>query len=211
METSLVFQEHPDDYIWEEYSFGRLDEEQISAAEGHLLLCEQCQFKVAETDEWRRLFKYWETWLTQSAPRRRSRLLAFPSHARAGTVTLAFALAAAGLAAVIWVSPSQQEASGTPVAVSLRSLRGGAGEAVNRAPARRPLELSMSAPGITSRTNCRVEVVTAGGSLVWSGSSNPSDGSLSVDISTSLRPGIYWVRLYGANAALIAEYGLRLE
>ena len=209
METSLVFQEHPDDYIWEEYSFGRLNEAQESAAEEHLLLCEPCRLKVAQTDDWRKLFKHWEPWLTQRVPKKR--VLMFPAQARAGSVTLAAAVVAAGVAAVIWFSPGKHEAIGTPVAVSLRSLRGGTTDEANRAPARRPLALSISAPGVICEATCRVEIVTVNGSRVWSGPSTPSDGALSAYISTSLQPGAYWVRLYGPNSALVAEYGLKLE
>ena len=48
---------HPDEDVFEAYIFGRLSETSVSGLEEHLLICEQCQVTLVETDEYVRVMK----------------------------------------------------------------------------------------------------------------------------------------------------------
>ncbi len=58
MEISLAFRDHPDENVLEEYAFGRLNEAEAAILEEHILVCEQCQLALAETDDYIRLMKF---------------------------------------------------------------------------------------------------------------------------------------------------------
>lgn len=57
VEISLAFREHPDENVLEEYAFGRLNEAEAAILEEHILVCEQCQLALVETDDYIRLMK----------------------------------------------------------------------------------------------------------------------------------------------------------
>ena len=214
MEISLAFQEHPDDDIWEEYAFGRLGQHQEAAVEDHLLLCEHCRSKLAETDQWVRAMKVAAARFLENPPKRTWRVLEFDSgrfkpgrpakFASAGTIALAC------LAALLWIGPLRSVSGAGPVTVPLQSLRAGSGAALNHAPARHPLDLSISLADVPSSPQYRLEVVTLEGKAVWSGAAAKKDGALSAHVGKSLGAGMYWVRLY-ASSELLAEYGLKLD
>ena len=210
MEISLVFQEHPDAEIWEEYTFGRLDEACTGGLEEHLLLCERCQAELKRSDHYILGMKDAAERLARETPARKPRrVLALPVAGRAGGIPVAAALVAACIASAMWVMP--RGASLAPVQVALSSLRGGAESVMNRAPAGHPLELSIRSTGMPPGRDYRLEVVTSAGQLVWSGSTENVNGEFSSRVRANLRAGTYWVRLYGPSAELLAEYGLKLE
>lgn len=74
-----------------------------------------------------------------------------------------------------------------------------------------PLDLRIDAQEASQPGECRIQVVDAAGLEVWHGAATPSGGELQVRVSSPLPAGIYWVRLYGPDAALIQEFGLRLK
>lgn len=213
MEISLVFQEHPDENIWEEYAFGRLHNAAEARLEEHLLVCPTCQSTLTRTDEFICLMKH------SIRPAERpphavpqpSRVVPFPASitARRGGVTMATALAAAGLAATIWMGPHQ--AHGPRVAVYLHSLRGAADTQFDHAPAGHRLDLTIRTSDVPPSSGYKLEVVDAGGKRLWSGAVNVKDSLLSAHIDQALGAGLYWVRLYSQASEELAEYGLRLE
>jgi hypothetical protein len=75
VEISLVFQEHPDGDIWEEYVFGRLNHDQVQLVEEHLLVCEHCQNVLARTDEFVRLMKLATTSASTNQPKQSGKVL----------------------------------------------------------------------------------------------------------------------------------------
>ncbi len=82
---------------------------------------------------------------------------------------------------------------------------------MNQAPARHPLDLSIPLSDVPPSPQYRFEVVTARGAAVWSGLAEPGGGAVAAHIPKSLDAGLYWVRLYGAPAELLVEYGLKLN
>lgn len=211
MEISLVFQEHPDDDIWEEYSFGRVGPQQLATLEQHLLACEHCQRTLARTDEYVRAMKFATAHFGDHHQARKIRPMTPAVRSWLPTAGVTGLVAAASLVLLFWTGPGRTSLTSppAPVEVSLQSLRGGS-DTINHAPARRPLDLSIAAADVPASTAYRFEVVAARGGLVWSGPAQTRDGSISARLPQSLNAGTYWVRLYGKSELLI-EYGLKLE
>ena len=201
MEISLVFRDHPDENVLEEYAFGRLCDAKAAVLEEHILVCAHCRAALTQTDDYIQLMKFAVSRpleIPQTGNGRRSALASLASAA---------ILAAACIAAVAWVKPHAQ-----PASVMLASFRGGAaGAAVNQVAAGHPLDLSISAADVPPAAHYRLEVVTSLGDSVWSGPASAGDGRLLAHLTKSLGAGTYWVRLYAPSSELLAEYGLQVK
>lgn len=216
MEISLVFQEHPDDEVWEKYIFGRLSSDTAAAVEEHLLLCETCQHTLARTDEYVRLMRCaMASVAAVQARHRRGKVLRFVAGGRAPRFASAGTIAVACLAALVWIAPGHF--TGPPgtgaleAHVRLESLRAAGAAAINHAPAGRPLDLAMSLQDMPASGDNRVEVVTSRGKRIWSGAAEAGPSGIQAHLGKRLSKGIYWVRLYAPWPALLAEYGLKVE
>lgn len=215
MEISLVFQQHPDADIWEEYVFGRVSQQQEAALEDHLLLCEHCQGVLARTEEFVRLMKAG----TASFPgsQRRTTLFRLSPQLPRLPLPVTSALVIACLAVLIWIGTGRNHwialrpIATSTIQVPLKSLRAGGEAAVTRAPAHHPLDLSVHQADVPQFSAYRFEVVTIQGAPVWSGPADARDGAISAHVPKALAAGTYWVRLYGSPQDLLVEYGLKLD
>jgi len=199
LDPNRRFPAHPSDEILEEYVFHRLPVGLEIQVEEHLLLCHSCQDAVAQTEEFVATLK---VATNEPAPQPPSQVGVLRSLASRTTLAPAVALV---ILALVMVLQHPQELS-TPVAVRLSSLRGT--NPLAPAPAGKPLRLSIDLPDVVSAGEYRAKVVDAAGSLVWEGAVSEVDGKLIAAMSTPLRNGVYWVRLYGADSELLREFGL---
>jgi anti-sigma factor RsiW len=205
VEISLVFRDHPDEDVLEEYALGRLDDAHEAVLEEHILVCKRCQSALAETDDYIRLMKFAASRPLDLPLRRGGKRAAIA----AGVLT------AASIAAFVLLKPSPP-----PAFVTLASFRGGtAGSAgaavlVNQAAAGHPLDLSISTADVPPAAEYRLQVVTSAGKSIWSGPVRAGDGKLSAHLPMSLDAGMYWVRLHALSAPhgeLLAEFGLQVN
>lgn len=210
---------HPTEEVLEEYSLERLSEAELAPLEEHLLVCETCQAKLQEIDRFIRAMKVaapelgvprplgpmaapggrlagWLNWL-------RGRFPVTP-----GRAALAGAMA---LLCAVAVVDRPRAPKGSPVSVTLRSLRGGEIGSATAAPAGQPLRLSLEVPDQSGCAPCRVEIVSDSGRPVWSGEPSFSDGRVSITAPAGLSAGVYWVRLYNGGTGPEREFGLRLK
>lgn len=198
---------HPSDDDLEQYSLGRLGEEQSTPLEEHLLVCDACRRRVEEFDEFVAVMRaaLRESEGGQPAPARPFALLrwlaALPKPVWAGAM-------AAALAAVLLV-PWRQQAPAEAYAVQLEALRAASSAAV--APAGRPLVLDVDFTGLELERDYRLEIVDASGAGVWSGSVRPAAERAPVTLGRSLRRGQYWVRIYEPSGDLLREFGLAVD
>lgn len=209
MEIRPVFHSHPTETMWEEYSFGRSDDQEAAALEEHLLLCEACQNSLEELTEHIRLMKAATARLEPPPHRRLARGWGLVKQASAQPLGRLFWIT--GLAAVclpLWFSVGSVP-SKAPSLVNLASFRG-EDASITHAPARRPLDLSINSSDVPA-PEYRMTVVTSSGKQVWAGSPKVSGSMLSVRIPQGLESGAYWVRLYSRESVILSEYGLRLE
>jgi len=206
VDIRFVFHEHPSEDTWEEYAFGRLTGGKLAKTEEHLLACTRCQTALAEIDDYIRVMKAGADDYPRRAKRHSAAVLLFPSGRRA----VAAGIAAAGfVAAIAWLGVPDPPAA--TVAVQLRSLRGVMESATNRALAKHPLDLEVASTSVPAAAEYSFEIVTANGGGVWTGEAAVRGGTISAHVPKKLRAGVYWVRLYGPQSKLLAEYGLRME
>jgi hypothetical protein len=57
VDTKWRLYKHPDEDLFEDYSFDRLSEEETAIFEEHLLICQECQKTLASTEDYIGLMK----------------------------------------------------------------------------------------------------------------------------------------------------------
>ena len=206
--------EHAADDVLERYSMGKLPEGEIEPFEEHLLICVECQQRLAETDV------YIHAVRTAAARLERERAAAptNPFRALAAMWTVprtAWALGAVVLAlAVSWLAVHRRDSGAigpSPVAVILQTTRGTDHAAV--APSHAPFVLRIDLTQLPALSSYSLEVAAGDGSVVGEYHAVSKDGSLSVPVERTLAAGKYWVRLYAPapGKELLREYALELK
>jgi hypothetical protein len=188
---TLIPKNHPTEDDFESYAFHRLSDTETANIEEHLLICELCQSKFAQTDEYIRLMK---AATSEYVTEHGGRLPFLPrDHGlRRNAIAAAILLLGCLTTLVSWRAPL-----GEPKTVVLNAYRGTASEA----PAGRPLDLVIDLKDVRPAAGYRVEIVDATGQRIWS-------GGTPVRITKGLLPGVYWVRLATDTGELLREFGL---
>jgi len=182
---------HPDEDVFENYVFGRLSASPLEAFEEHLLICEHCQIRLEQTEDYIRIMKAataaYVTEQRESPPYQPRRGLHWNAAAAAALLITCLT------ALLSWRTPS-----GEPKTIVLDAFRGGSLEA----PAGRPLDLKIDLKDVPPAAGYRVEIVDAAGHRVWF-------GGTPAYVTRGLAPGAYWVRLSTDSGEPLREYGLR--
>ena len=193
---------HVDDEELERYSMGAMPEAAIAPFEEHLLVCEPCQLRLAQTDAYVGAMRQASARLRTEPLKRGLPWLRFPRliPALAG---MAVAIVAAGL----WIGrPDMGEAH--PFAVDLEATRGAAIEA--KAPAGRWLLLRLDLANLPASSSYRLEMVDRFGSRIYQ-ATVAAQGSRAGFMVPGTQPGIYFVRLYRPPGELLREYGFEVQ
>ena len=186
---------HPDEERIEAYSRGVLPAEEGPLFEEHLLVCELCQGRLAESDAYISAVKAAATGLS-AAPRRKSRWL------------LPLIAAAALLVVLVWLGAqaSRLNAPEPAVAVALAANRG---VLEAHAPAGRALLLALDLEGLPEKPRAfRLEIVNSSRERVWQGSA--PNGRTARAAVPAMASGVYFVRVSAARGDLLREYGLEV-
>ena len=207
MDLDRRIHSHPAEEILEEFVFGRLPEDLAVQIEEHLLICPRCQDSVAEIDRFVGSLKAYASRPDLANPEGSSWRDAFRAFGRSAINAGAVTALALAILIFVMIRPAPTN-SGPSVAVSLSSMRGGA-DLLSPAPAGKPLELNIGAPGVGSDNGpFQVQVVDARGKQVWKGSAQKAGSRLTARPSKPLSRGTYWVRLYGKDSRLLEEFGV---
>jgi hypothetical protein len=204
---------HPTEELLEEYSFGRIYAPALAPLEEHLLICSLCQSRLLAIDRYTALMK---TGIAAFERDRqaffgRSPRFAFPRIPGIHVLVAAAVMVVFVSATIAWrMQPPSGVASQTAT-VRLIALRGGEGDGVAGAPSGRPLDLVIDGTDLPPSPSYRLEVVSSTGRQIWSGAAQIADRNISAHVTNSLRPGVYWVRLYSSGDQLRREFGLRIE
>lgn len=186
----------------ERYSMGAMPEEVIAPFEEHLLICESCQLRLAQSDAYVAAMRQASARLRAEPPKHGLPWLRFPRLVPA-LAGMAVALLAAGL----WLGRVDM-GEAHPFAVDLEATRGSALEA--KAPAGRWLLLRLDLANLPASSQYRLEMVDRFGGRVWQGSV-AARGSKAGFKVPGKQPGIYFVRVYRPSGELLREYGLEVE
>jgi hypothetical protein len=193
---------HLDDEEFERYSMGAMPEAAIAPFEEHLLVCEPCQLRLAQTDAYVGAMRQASARPRTEPLKRGLPWLRFPRLVPA-LAGMAVAIVAAGL----WISrPDMGEAH--PFAVDLEATRGAAIEA--RAPAGRWLLLRLDLANLPASSSYRLEMVDRFGSRIYQ-ATVAAQGSKAGFMVPGTQPGIYFVRLYRPPGELLREYGFEVQ
>lgn len=193
---------HIEDDLLDQYALGSVRQELLPSLEEHLLVCQHCQTRLIEADEFVDLVRAAATQPDARPEPHWKRLI----HPRVLTWTAAAVTLAAAFSLV---SVEFRKSPVMPATVLMQALRGPEdGTAISaRKPARLVFDLTPSGPA----ADYRVQIVNLLGAQVLAVPAEFQNGHLSLQID-NLQAGSYWVRIYrGANSDLIAEYGLRAE
>lgn len=183
---------HPHQDVFEDYAFERLSLDEAAHFEEHLLICEECQETLAQTDEYIQVMK--------AATAAYAGGGATAPMARRGQ-GLRWNAAAAALLLLTCLTAllSSRAPAGDPKQIALNSYRGAAD--VPLAPSGRPLDLKIDLKDVRAASGYRVEVVDRTGRRVWF-------GGPPAHLAKGLPRGDYWVRLLTDNGEWLREYGL---
>jgi len=182
---------HMDAEDIERYSMGKLSEQQCAQFEEHLLICETCRIRVAESDEFIR------------SVQRAGKQIRSEGPSRGRSVWRGWATFAAAALIAAWAVFSWLHGSARPeFAVSLAAMRGD--ETMAKAPVGAPLVLKPDLTGLPPAASYRLEMVDALGKTVWRGSFPGA--------RVPARPaGLYFVRVSSAGGELLREYSLEVR
>ena len=181
----------------ETYSMGSTPAEEAERLEEHLLVCNSCRLRLAETDPF------------VASISRAAREIRYPeSRPRFNlNITILIRLVAAAAGLLLIVILAQLRYIPQPVvAVNLVATRANGSESI--APAGRSLRLHPDLTALPPGPSYRMEVVDRDGARVWGGELVPPQDAVTIDAH---RAGTYYVRLYTAAGELLREYGLELR
>jgi len=193
---------HVDEEEIERYSVGAMPEEAIALFEEHLLICESCQHRLAQTDVYVDAMRRAAARLRAEPLKRGFPWLRFPRLVPA-LAGMAVAIVAAGL----WLG-HLNVGEAHPFAVDLAATRGAAIEA--KAPAGRWLLLRLDLANLPALPAYRAEMVDGSGDSIRQ-ASVPARGSKADFKVPGTQPGVYFVRLYRPPGELLREYGFEVE
>jgi putative zinc finger protein len=183
------------------YITGILSETETAAVEEHLLICENCRQRLDEAE-----YKYVAG---EAARRIQRRSLADPAPIKGLRSKSAWILALAASVALIFLIPGKNKPT-VYTDVHLESVRGPSAGIV-KAEAGKPLRLHLDLTELSGNP-LRLEIADHEGKTVWRTPTElPYEKNLAVALDKKLRPGSYWVRVYGVQSRLLREFGLRLE
>ena len=200
---------HIQEEILEKYALHQLAEEQTEPVEIHLLICSTCQNRLDEIDQYIRTMKSALHEVNKDQAEERSRKHRWLSSKPGLALLVASALLLVG--GFLLISPRHTQVSGTDI--QLVASRGGDSIPIAHARAGSSLILHMDATEIAKADSYTVELVNATGSQVWRGPVRSQANRLEVEVSSELKPGKYWARLFDSSQppVLLREYGLELR
>jgi hypothetical protein len=199
---------HPSEEEIEKYSLGDMSEEECSRFEEHILICEFCQNRVTESDNFVSTMQAAGAQIRQEGLKARKRWWSLPQWA--ATLAVAAAVLFSAVVGLGWVARrnSNRGDAQPSVVVNLMATRGNPIGAI--APAGRTLAIQLDLAGLSPESSFRVEMVNGRGERVWQGTAVTKDA---VGIATvpKMARGQYFLRTYAPSGQLLREFGLEVE
>src|ERR1051326_4667592 len=200
---------HATDETLESYAMGSLDGPALAKVEEHLLVCPHCQEQLKAADSYVAAMRNAAAGLELEDEARKDW---WARVSRALTLRrVGWALAIAGLVVLGVARRLSWRASRPalqPLALALETTRG---SELQRAPAGRPLVLSLDATGLPVLPAYEVEVVDAEGAAQAQFHAVTGQSGIKIHLDGGLRRGNYFVRIYSPSRELLREYGVQVD
>ena len=198
---------HASDETLESYAMGSLDGPALAKVEEHLLVCPHCQEQLKDADAYITAMRSAAAGLELEDESRKewwTRVSGALTLRRIGWAMAIAALLILGVALRLsWRSAPSTQA----LALVLETNRG---SELQRAPAGRPLTLSLDATGLPVLPAYAVEAVDAKGALQAQFHAVTGQSGIKIQLAEGLRRGNYFVRIYSPSRELLREYGLQV-
>jgi len=199
---------HASEETLESYAMGLLDGPALARVEEHLLVCAHCQEQLKEADIYVAAMRTAAAGLELEDEARKdgwARVSEAFTFRRMGWAMAVAALLVLGVALRLsWLSaPSVQ-----PLALVLETNRG---SELQRAPAGRPLMLSLDATGLPVLPSYDVETVDARGAVQAQFHAVTGQSGIKIQLAGGLSRGTYFVRVYSPTRELLREYGVQVD
>ncbi len=209
---------HLTEEILERYSLGQASEPEASLVEEHILLCDLCQEKLQEADDFVQAFRI-------AAPKLAAQAKIAEDSGQHTLLTplvniwnsmgsflrplpVAGLVAAAAVAVVLMVP--RDPVSTRARVMELRAVRSDAASVARTSDS---LTLKLDVEGLPAQQNYRVEIAGASGELVWTSQAVASGGVVTVTPGPLRKAGAYWVRLLRSDESrsLLREFALEIR
>jgi hypothetical protein len=190
---------HIEEEILDQYATGGVSEDLLPQVEEHLLICQECQGRLAACDDFVRLIRIVTSEIELSPVSFWKKVFGFR--------LAQFATAAAILAvSVASIEVSRRHDRAPEATVLLESLRGP--DAGARVSAGQPFRLVFDLPLPADGQKCKVQILNREGTNILETGASQSEDRLVASVARLAR-GDYWTRVYcGEKNELIAEYSL---
>ena len=203
----LDYKSHPSEETLESYAMGSLDGPAMATVEEHLLVCVQCQEELKEADSYVASMRNAAAGLELEEEARKegwARISGALTFRRIGWAMAIAALLIIGMALrVSWRSPSVE-----PLALVLETNRG---SELQRAPAGRPLILSLDATGLPVLPAYEVDAVDAKGAVQAQFHAVTGQPGIKIHLDGGLSRGNHFIRIYSPTRELLREYGVQVD
>jgi hypothetical protein len=194
---------HISEELLEYYSLQQLSEDRLAPLEEHLLVCESCQKRLTQVDNYVAAMKIAAREITADSPPRAPRVPRRPLQwalSLSGGVVLATLLVFAFVGRPVSTLESE---------VTLTATRGGTPGSLTQVPAHAVLlvkaDIADDAAGPLD-----LELVSEQGKTLWHGTAEARQGQIAARVSRPLDAGLYWFRVY-EKGQLLREYGLQVK
>jgi anti-sigma factor RsiW len=201
-------QSHASDETLESYAMGSLEGPALAEVEEHLLVCPHCQEQLKEIDSYVAAMRNAAAGLELKDESRKefwTRVSGALTFRRIGWAMAIAALLILGVSLRLSLrsSPSVQ-----PLALVLETNRG---SELQRAPAGRPLTLSLDATGLPVLPAYEVEAVDAKGAVQAQFHAVTAQSGIKIQLAEGLHRGNYFIRIYSPSRELLREYGVQVD
>jgi len=199
---------HATDETLESYAMGSLNGPALAEVEEHLLVCPHCQEQLKGADSYVAAMRNAAAGLELEDEARKdwwARVSAVLRFQRIGWAMAVAALLIFGVALRLSMRPAP---SLQPLALVLETNRG---SELQRAPAGRPLTLSLVATGLPVLPAYEVEVVDAKGAVQAQFPAVTAQSGIKIQLAGGLSRGNYFVRIYSPSRELLREYGVQVD
>jgi len=187
--------------LLERYAMGRLTGQELEELEQHLLICYECQDRLALEDAFAQGVRAAAPAAQNLPPEHHWWTLPKP--------VWALGLAALGLAA-FWL-PNLHRTAAPPAVVWLQATRGPQDPGLAAAPAGKPITLALDLRDLPRFDGYRLEVVDLSGRSLFQSKADAQNNQVRATVAHGLSAGAYFVRLYAPNGELLREYALTLH